>query len=484
MKVFAFHSIRTQIMTATTLLIVTLVGSIVWVWAETESNLYRQQQKSQAKSLVKLSAYALANELSEENWSQIRVDLDLLMKENQDFLYILVSDVRKKNQILASSPSDFQNQYIPDIVPVKVTNSALDLSQKSSAIETFALRDIKFLESIRANRGERIIEVSSDVQMVSGEKIGTLRIGMSLRQINRAVVYAVNQALLVGTVGLFVGLVYAYILAKRLSDPVQRLQVSAARIAAGDLHHRAEINLSDEIGALAKSFNEMSVALQASFSKLQKTLKSFEHFVPDKFLSVIAPEGIENIQVGVSATRRMTILFCDIRGYSSMAEQMTPQQTFSFLNDFLECMGLPIEESGGFIDKYIGDAIMALFDDEGTDSAVRAAILMQQTLSLFNEARMQKGLPAIAIGIGIHRGEVVMGTVGFTSRIDSTVVGDAVNLASRLEGLTKQYNCNILVTESVVNSLYHPESFCLELVDKSVKVKGKDEAIAIYEVKL
>ncbi|HEY9297606.1 MAG TPA: adenylate/guanylate cyclase domain-containing protein [Phormidium sp.] len=471
-------------MTATTLLIVTLVGSIVWVWAETESNLYRQQQKSQAKSLVKLSAYALANELSEDNWSQIRVDLDLLMKENQDFLYILVSDVRKKNQILASSPSDFQNQYIPDIVPVKVTNAALDLSQKSSAVETFALRDIKFLESIRAKRGERIIEVSSDVQMVSGEKIGTLRIGMSLRQINRAVVYAVNQALLVGTVGLFVGLVYAYILAKRLSDPVQRLQVSAARIAAGDLHHRAEINLSDEIGALAKSFNEMSVALQTSFSKLQKTLKSFEHFVPDKFLAVIAPEGIENIQVGVSATRTMTILFCDIRGYSSMAEQMTPQQTFSFLNDFLECMGLPIEESGGFIDKYIGDAIMALFDDEGTDSAVRAAILMQQTLSLFNEVRMQKGLPAIAIGIGIHRGEVVMGTVGFTSRIDSTVVGDAVNLASRLEGLTKQYNCNILVTESVVNSLYHPESFYLGLVDKSVKVKGKDEAIAIYEVKI
>ncbi|MBD1881011.1 adenylate/guanylate cyclase domain-containing protein [Coleofasciculus sp. FACHB-T130] len=484
MKVFAFHSIRTQIMTATTLLIVTLVGSIVWVWAETESNLYRQQQKSQAKSLVKLSAYALANELSEDNWSQIRVDLDLLMKENQDFLYILVSDVRKKNQILASSPSDFQNQYIPDIVPVKVTNAALDLSQKSSAVETFALRDIKFLESIRAKRGERIIEVSSDVQMVSGEKIGTLRIGMSLRQINRAVVYAVNQALLVGTVGLFVGLVYAYILAKRLSDPVQRLQVSAARIAAGDLHHRAEINLSDEIGALAKSFNEMSVALQTSFSKLQKTLKSFEHFVPDKFLAVIAPEGIENIQVGVSATRTMTILFCDIRGYSSMAEQMTPQQTFSFLNDFLECMGLPIEESGGFIDKYIGDAIMALFDDEGTDSAVRAAILMQQTLSRFNEARMQKGLPAIAIGIGIHRGEVVMGTVGFTSRIDSTVVGDAVNLASRLEGLTKQYNCNILVTESVVNSLYHRESFSLGLVDKSVKVKGKDEAIAIYEVKI
>ncbi|MBD1932959.1 MULTISPECIES: adenylate/guanylate cyclase domain-containing protein [Cyanophyceae] len=480
MKVFAFRSIHTQFMTATTLLIVGLVGSIVWIWANTESNLYRQQQQSQAKSLVKLSAYALGNELSEENWGQIRVDLDLLMRENQDFLYILVSDARKKNQILASSPSDFQNQYIPDIVPVEVTNAALK-SRQSHAVETFVLRDIKFLGRVRAKRGERFIEVSSDIKLVSGETIGTLRIGMSSQQINRAVVYAINQAVLVGFVGLAVSLVCAYILAKRLSDPVQRLQVSAARIAAGDLQHRAEINLSDEIGDLAKSFNEMSAALQASFSKLHKTLESFERFVPDKFLSVIAPEGIENIQVGVSATRTMTILFCDIRNYSSMAEQMTPFETFSFLNDFLECMGWPIEKSGGFIDKYIGDAIMALFDDEATDCALRAAILMQGTLSLFNEERIEKGLPAIAVGIGIHRGEVVMGTVGFNSRIDSTVVGDVVNLASRVEGLTKQYDCQILVTESVVNSLYHPETFSLRLVDKSVKVKGKEEAIAIYE---
>jgi class 3 adenylate cyclase len=195
----------------------------------------------------------------------------------------------------------------------------------------------------------------------------------------------------------------------------------------------------------------------------------------------IAPSGIENIHVGVAVKRNMTILFCDIRGYTSMSEVMTPLETFAFLNDYLACMAKAIDEADGFIDKYIGDAIMALFDDEATDGALKAAILMQQALLKFNYERSQNNLPKIAVEIGIHRGEVVMGTVGYACRIDSTVVGDAVNIASRIEGLTKQYNCGILVTESVVNSLQYPELFALRLIDNAVKVKGKDEAIALYE---
>ncbi|NET72359.1 MAG: adenylate/guanylate cyclase domain-containing protein, partial [Sphaerospermopsis sp. SIO1G2] len=163
---------------------------------------------------------------------------------------------------------------------------------------------------------------------------------------------------------------------------------------------------------------------------------------------------------------------------------VAPMEIFSFLNDYLACMGQAIDETGGFIDKYIGDAIMALFDDESTDSALNAAIAMQKSLDKFNNLRLQKNLPNISVGIGIHRGTVVMGTVGFTSRMDSTVIGDAVNVASRIEELTKQYNCEILITESVVNNLSDPESFSLRLVNESVKVKGKDKPIAIYELKV
>ncbi|MBD2294561.1 HAMP domain-containing protein [Anabaena sphaerica FACHB-251] len=483
MKILTFRSIRTQIMTSTTLLILGLVTAIVTVWAKSESNLYRQEKVNDAKIISNILSYTYSNEFSEENWSQIRLNLDLLIRENEEIVYVFVSDSSQDNQIVAASPSEFQNNYVPDVVSLDVTNNALKSSKSTHIIETFILRDIYFANKLRGKKGEQVMEVASDIRTLSGRKLGKLRIGISLKRVNRAVTNAVNQALIVGSVGLAVGWVCAYILARQLSVPVQRLQMSVAKIANGDLQHRADIyNREDEIGALATSVNEMSSALQISFSKLQKTLESFEKFVPDKFVSVIAPEGIENIDVGIASTRKMTILFCDIRGYTSMSEAMTPMEIFLFLNDYLACMGKAIDEYGGFIDKYIGDAIMALFDDEATDSALKAAILMQQVLELFNYERAKKGLPIIAVGIGIHRGTVVMGTVGFNSRMDSTVIGDAVNVASRIEGLTKQYECGILLTESVVKSLCHPESFALKLIDKSVKVKGKDAPIAIYEL--
>lgn len=483
MKILTFRSIRTQILTSTTLLILGLVAAIVAVWARSESTLYRKEKLNDAKIISNILSYTYSNEFSEENWSQIRLNLDLLMRENEEIVYVMISDSSEDHKIVAASPSEFQNNYIPDIIPLKITNNVLTTKQPTHIEETFLLRDIYFANKLRGKRGEPILEVASDIRTLSDRKLGKLRIGISLNKVNLAVNNAVNQALIVGSVGLTVGWICAYILARQLSVPVQRLQMSVAKIADGDLQHKADIHhRADEIGALANSVNEMSTALQISFSKLQKTLASFEKFVPDKFVSAIAPEGIENIDVGIAYTRKMTILFCDIRGYTSMSEAMTPMEIFLFLNDYLACMGKAIDESGGFIDKYIGDAIMALFDDESTDSALKAVILMQKSLDNFNAERSKKGLPIITVGMGIHRGTVVMGTVGFTSRMDSTVIGDAVNVASRIEGLTKQYNCGILVTESVVKSLSHPELFSLKLVDQSVKVKGKDAPIAIYQL--
>ena len=226
----------------------------------------------------------------------------------------------------------------------------------------------------------------------------------------------------------------------------------------------------------------MTTALEASFGQLRRTLSTFERFVPQKFLAVIAPEGIDRIEVGVGSPRRISVLFSDIRGYTKMSEGMQPLEVFNLLNEYIAAMGDEISRAGGFVDKYIGDAIMALFDDEHTDGVLDAALGMRRTLRRFNTARAAKGLVTIEAGIGMHGGDVVMGTIGFSSKIESTVIGDAVNTASRIEGMTKEYGVAALVTNAIVDGLAHPERYHLRLISAEVKVRGRAQPIALYEL--
>ena len=202
--------------------------------------------------------------------------------------------------------------------------------------------------------------------------------------------------------------------------------------------------------------------------------------MPRKFLAVVAPEGIENIQVGTSATRTVAVLFSDIRGYTRMSEGMAPLEVFAMLNAYLERMGRAVDGAGGFVDKYIGDAIMALFDDDETDRLLDAIVAMRLELRALNHERVAAGLPAIEHGIGAHGGEVVMGTIGFTSKIESTVIGDAVNVASRVEGLTKERGLAVLVTGAIVAKLREPARFRLRKLDEPVRLRGRGDLVELY----
>ncbi len=223
-------------------------------------------------------------------------------------------------------------------------------------------------------------------------------------------------------------------------------------------------------------------ARQQALDFQPQPLDSFARFIPRKFLDAIAPNGIESIEVGQFVQRQMTILFCDIRDYTAMTETMSPIETFEFLNSYLACMGAAIEAHGGFIDKYIGDAIMVLFDEPHSDRALHAALAMQRALAHFNQARSARGLPAIAVGIGIHRGTVILGAIGFASRIELTVIGDVVNVAARIERFTRQCNCPMLLSDAIVASLQHPEDFEIALVNPAARVRGKAESIRLYQL--
>ena len=187
--------------------------------------------------------------------------------------------------------------------------------------------------------------------------------------------------------------------------------------------------------------------------------EKFQLFVPEQLLGRIAPQGIESIQLGNVTEEELTILFCDIRGFTAIAESQEARETFEWLNAFFTEMNDCITSHGGFIDKYLGDAIMSVFDKRKSHAmdAIEAAVAMQESLQKFNANRQKYNLEnPLNIGTGINTGIGMIGTLGSDRRMDSTVIGDVVNTASRLENLTKIYGCQIIVSE---NALVHAREF-------------------------
>ena len=181
--------------------------------------------------------------------------------------------------------------------------------------------------------------------------------------------------------------------------------------------------------------------------------EKFHLFVPEQLLGRIAPKGIESIQLGNVTEEELTILFCDIRGFTAIAESQEARETFEWLNAFFTKMNDCITSHSGFIDKYLGDAIMAVFDQPNSHAmdAIEAAVAMQESLQEFNASRHKYNLEfPVNIGTGINTGIGMIGTLGSDRRMDSTVIGDVVNTASRLENLTKIYGCQIIISESAI----------------------------------
>jgi class 3 adenylate cyclase len=202
--------------------------------------------------------------------------------------------------------------------------------------------------------------------------------------------------------------------------------------------------------------------------------------VPDKFLQLLnLSETDDHIKLGECAELTLTVMFSDIRSFTSLSEKLTLKEVFSFINSYTGRIGPIITKYNGFIDKYIGDSIMALF--LSPDDAVQASIHMLNELDSYNKHRKASGYAPIAIGIGLNTGKVMMGTVGEVERIQTTVVGDAVNLAARIEHLTKVYRTPILITENVYKSLKDLSKYALKLIDK-VNIIGKDEVVTVFEV--
>ncbi|NJK68617.1 MAG: response regulator [Microcoleus sp. CSU_2_2] len=214
--------------------------------------------------------------------------------------------------------------------------------------------------------------------------------------------------------------------------------------------------------------------------RLAKLNAAYGKFVPHEFLRLLGQESIIDVKLGDNLQREMSVMFSDIRSFTSISEQMTPEENFAFINSYLGRVSPVIRKHRGFIDKYIGDAVMALFP-ESADDALQAAIEMQQEVTVFNQHRLTNGYLPITIGVGVHTGNLMLGTIGEEQRMESTVIADAVNLASRLEGLTKLYAAGILISDRTLHNLDDLTQYSYRFVDR-VKVKGKNQPVAVFEV--
>jgi adenylate cyclase len=285
-------------------------------------------------------------------------------------------------------------------------------------------------------------------------------------------------------------LVFSYLVTQPLKNVVGAMREI---ISTNDLSKRVEVLYKDETGELGHTFNLMTgeldkandlvkgYALQAVVAqhKEQKIRNIFQKYVPkaviDQFFA--SPE-----QMLVGEDRILALLFSDIRGFTTISEKMLPNEVVDSLNAYFSLMVDIIMRNHGVVDKYMGDAIMAFYGaPERTRheaaEAVRSAFEMTDSLNDFNRWQSEKGRPGFRIGIGINYGVVTVGNIGSEKKMDYTVIGDMVNLGSRLEGLTKVYDQPLIISESVAKKVQ--DQYPCRLIDRVI-VKGKTAGIGIY----
>jgi len=248
-----------------------------------------------------------------------------------------------------------------------------------------------------------------------------------------------------------------------------------------------EINLyKKRLSICTSQRQEMQLVMEQSRKLLENVLeeetlnqlKMFRKFVPKEFLQSLNKQSILDIKLGDHVQREMTILFSDIRGYSTLSENISAEDIFNFINAFLKRVEPPIHTHNGFVEKFIGDAILALFYT--AEDALDAGIEMQHALRNYNISRVKRSYSPIKIGIGLHHGLTTFGIVGVDERMQGTVLSDAVNTSARLESLTKLYDSALILSESTLLEVWKKDKYKFRYLGKA-RVPGKMEKIKIFE---
>lgn len=266
----------------------------------------------------------------------------------------------------------------------------------------------------------------------------------------------------------------------RKTRPVTELPVIilTAKNQANDLVSCFNLGAND---FLLKPFTQSELlARMRNHLQISKTHGAYSRFIPQDLLQLLGRDNITEVKLGDQILKEMSVMFLDIRQFSKISETMTPKENFDFLNSYFATVNPVIQKNSGFIDKYIGDSVMALFPNR-PDDALLAAVELQKELENFNNQIKKSFRAPINIGLGVHHGPLMLGTLGNEQRMEGTVISDSVNLASRLEGLTKVFSVGLITTQDSMILTQNPKQFAFRSLGK-VRPQGFSRALSIVEV--
>lgn len=343
------------------------------------------------------------------------------------------------------------------------------------------------LPALRTSTGSTTVQLGPETALVAvralpagPDRSVTLALQYSLDEKLRPAREAERWLLGVTSGALVLALLISRAFARTLTRPIIALVGHARRIAAGDYSVRNKSYRSDELGRLSEAFDQMSLGL-AERDRVRDLL--------DKNVSPeVAAHLVRDGAALGGEERDVTILFADLRGFTTMSEKFSPRDLLTLLNRYLDRMSAEVERQGGVIDKFVGDAIMALFgapvsQPDAATRAIAAALAMEEALATLNLELAAEGRPPLAIGIGINTARVIAGNIGSHRRLNYSVIGDGVNVAARLEGKTRtpEYRANIITSATTLAAVGDRTRFTVRPLGL-VHVKGRVEPVEIFAV--
>ncbi len=356
--------------------------------------------------------------------------------------------------------------------------AAIGEAYRSKLNNPFSIDKYQYDKVFSKDDWGEFLTANAPIKDKEGNVVAALGIDVESSQVIRKTASILTIALITLGAALLIALAVAIILANRASKPLDELRRTVEAIGSGDLSARANLRSKDEFGMVGEAINSMAEGLQ----ERRTLLSSIERYVPYKVVESILHSPESPTLKG--ERRKLTVLVSDLRGFCKIAEGRQPEEVVTFLNRCCEVMSEVIERHGGTLDKFVGDGMMATFGSPNDDPyqeerAVRAALDLQEKISELSEKCEKENWPAINVGIGVHSGYAVVGSMGSSRHLEYTAIGETVNTAHYLESATKQFGANILISQYTYNAIRG--QFNVKQLGQ-VSVKGHAEPMVVYSV--